>query len=313
MGKPKVSVCVVTYNQKNYIRECLQSLVSQETIFPFEIIVGDDASTDGTAEIVREFANQHPNLIKIVLHKENCGFSKNYFSVHNMAEGEYIAHLDGDDFALVGKLQMQADFLDKHLDCMIVGHSMIYLDDLGNQKVKKKNCPLIADSQYYLKNFGYFAHSSKMYRSEKRSYEYFRDKEVVLDCHLNLFHSLNGKIGYIPEILGVYRCGVGISSDNYELCQNWALKTFQYALDWEIDKKFVLKCYSKFYMQIIYHNLLRQDFRRFQDNENSISLIYRHRVIFLIIKKNLKLFSHLFKLMKFFKSQLMNNETSETR
>lgn len=110
---PKVSVCVVTYNQEKYIRQCLQSIVDQETDFYFEVIVGDDCSIDGTRAIVQEFSEKYSCIIPI-LRKENIGAFKNYIAIHNMARGEYIAHIDGDDYWYPEKISYQARFLDEH-------------------------------------------------------------------------------------------------------------------------------------------------------------------------------------------------------
>ena len=69
----KVSVCVVTYNQEKYIAECLDSLVSQETDFKFEIIVGEDCSTDGTRAIVQQYVDKYPDIVKPIFHDQNVG------------------------------------------------------------------------------------------------------------------------------------------------------------------------------------------------------------------------------------------------
>lgn len=73
---PKLSVCVITYNQKEYIRQCLQSIVDQETDFDFEVIVGDDCSTDGTRAIVQEFARRYPKVVKPIFSEEYWGHPK---------------------------------------------------------------------------------------------------------------------------------------------------------------------------------------------------------------------------------------------
>jgi len=110
---PKVSVCVITYNQEKYIRQCLQSIVDQETDFDFEVIVGEDCSTDGTRAIVQEFSEKFPNIVKPIYQKKNIdGGGYNFLTVHRAARGEYVAHIDGDDFALPGKLQAQANILE---------------------------------------------------------------------------------------------------------------------------------------------------------------------------------------------------------
>jgi glycosyltransferase involved in cell wall biosynthesis len=128
---PKVTVCVITYNQQRYIRECLQSLVDQEADFDFEIIVGDDCSTDGTAGIVEEFVQRHPGIVKLIAQPHNTGGARNYLDVHAAATGTYVAHVDGDDYALPGKLQAQSDLLDEDAQCNAVWHRVDYFDDSG--------------------------------------------------------------------------------------------------------------------------------------------------------------------------------------
>jgi glycosyltransferase involved in cell wall biosynthesis len=128
---PKVSVCVITYNQEHYIGECLQSLVEQRTNFDFEIIVGDDFSTDGTRAIILDFARQYPHLVRTNFQPYNTGGSKNNLDVHAAARGIYVAHIDGDDYALPGKLQAQADVLDADNDCSAVWHIADFFDDMG--------------------------------------------------------------------------------------------------------------------------------------------------------------------------------------
>ncbi|MFZ1246737.1 MAG: glycosyltransferase, partial [Azonexus sp.] len=119
---PKASVCVITYNQEAYIRECLQSIVDQMTDFDFEVIVGDDCSCDGTREAVIEFAERYPGKIVPLLYPHKVGGTQNFISVHNRAAGKYVAHIDGDDIALPGKLQAQVNYLEAHPDCSVVWH-----------------------------------------------------------------------------------------------------------------------------------------------------------------------------------------------
>ena len=130
--KPKVSVCVITYNQERYIEECLLSLVAQETNFDFEIIVGDDFSTDRTRAIVTDIAGRYPHLVRTNFQPSNTGGSRNNLEIHAQARGEYVAHMDGDDYALQGKLQEQSDVLDKDQGCNAVWHPVDFFDDSGN-------------------------------------------------------------------------------------------------------------------------------------------------------------------------------------
>lgn len=110
--KPKVSVCVVTYNQEKYIRQCLQSIVDQETNFEFEVIVSDDCSTDGTRIIIEEFERKYKNKIRPIYSINNVGPYKNLINTCEKASGDFIAHCDGDDFWLPGKLKAQITELD---------------------------------------------------------------------------------------------------------------------------------------------------------------------------------------------------------
>jgi glycosyltransferase involved in cell wall biosynthesis len=111
----KVSVCIVTYNHEAYIRETLDSVLMQDFDKPYEIIVGDDGSTDRTPEILQEYADHYPDRFQLILHEENRGPRANVRSVRARLTGEYIAVLDGDDFWTdPDKLRTQVGFLDAH-------------------------------------------------------------------------------------------------------------------------------------------------------------------------------------------------------
>jgi glycosyltransferase involved in cell wall biosynthesis len=209
---PKVSVCVMTYNQAGYIGQCLQSLVDQQTDFPFEIIVGDDGSTDGTREVIQDFVARHPGLIVPVLHERNIGPTVNYFSVHNLARGVYVAHLDGDDYALPGKLQKLSDHLDGHPDCAIVWHRMQILNEKSQFAVGMPVVPVsrtYGAEKLYAQDLALYygltgCHSGSMYRRECKRLSSF-DGNIV-DYHITLSLCIDGKCAmYIEEPYGVYR------------------------------------------------------------------------------------------------------------
>lgn len=115
-AKPKLSIMVVTYNQEQYISECLDSILAQEINFSYEIIVGDDCSTDTTGQILDTYAAKH-SCISVKHHPKNLGHVKNWEYCLNQCQGEYIAILEGDDYWTdMHKLQRQADYLDKHAE-----------------------------------------------------------------------------------------------------------------------------------------------------------------------------------------------------
>lgn len=198
---PKVSVCVMTYNQEKYIRQCLQSIVDQETDFDFEVIVGDDCSTDGTRAIVQEFADKYLGLVKPIFHEKNIGPTPNYFSVHKSAKGKYVAHVDGDDYALPGKLQAQVDVLDSHPNVSFSVHAVKVVDSeriMGNAE----NLPEIGTLNDLLSLGCYFVHSSTMYRREN---QFNHGVEDIVDYYYFIEHASKGDIFLIKKPLGVYR------------------------------------------------------------------------------------------------------------
>lgn len=114
---PKVSVAMITYNHVRYIVQAVESVLAQVTDFPFEIVLGDDLSTDGTRELVKDLAAKHPGRIRLLLHEKNLGHCGKFNLVATIrnCDGEYVALLEGDDFWNdPKKLQRQVDYLDAH-------------------------------------------------------------------------------------------------------------------------------------------------------------------------------------------------------
>ena len=123
---PVVSICCITYNHEPYIRDCLEGFVMQQTSFPFEVLIHDDASTDHTADIIREYEAKYPDIIKPIYQTENQ-YSKKIGSInatfnYPRAQGKYIALCEGDDFWNdENKLQIQYDFMEAHPDYSMCG------------------------------------------------------------------------------------------------------------------------------------------------------------------------------------------------
>ncbi len=119
MGEKKVSVVVATYNQEKYIRHTLESIFSQKINFEMEVIVGDDCSTDGNANIIREFAEKYPDIMVPVIREKNLGMYGNEADLLTRVHGEYVAFVEGDDYWIDdNKLQKQVEFMDSHPDCV---------------------------------------------------------------------------------------------------------------------------------------------------------------------------------------------------
>lgn len=206
-SSPKVSVCVITYNHEKYIRQCLQSIVDQNPGFDYEVIVGEDCSTDGTRAIVQEFVDRYPYIFRAIFQEKNTRGTKNFLDVHAAARGEYIAHLDGDDWMLPGKLAKQAEFLDAHPQCSFVVHAMRMVSEDGRRMLglmPNRPQPEVSSLERLVRDYLFFAHSSKMYRRSANIFTYPEDEDVI-DFVFHIEHASLGDIGYIPEPLGCYR------------------------------------------------------------------------------------------------------------
>lgn len=207
INSPKVSVCVVTYNQEKYIRQCLQSIVDQKTDFDFEVIIGDDGSTDNTRTIISEFAEKYP-CVKTLYNKENIGPYKNFVATHNMANGEFVAHCDGDDLFLPEKLQKQVSYLNENTYCTVVWHRVNYFDDQGGFSPGEnadysmfKNGKVTIESAL---RFGSVAsHSSIMYRKSARTT--YAPGFDTLDMFYSWEYLCSGWGFILDDVLGEYR------------------------------------------------------------------------------------------------------------
>ena len=123
INQPLVSVLVRTYNHEKYLRYALDSLVCQQTNFPFEIVIGDDCSTDATPTICKEYQEKYPTCIKVILQEKNKGIAENYNDILRQCQGRYIATCDGDDFWCdTEKLQKHVDYMEQYPSVVITYH-----------------------------------------------------------------------------------------------------------------------------------------------------------------------------------------------
>lgn len=215
---PLVSIICLTYNHAPYIRECLDGFLMQKTDFPFEVIIHDDASTDGTTDIVKEYAVKYPNKIKPIIQTENQyskhhGFSYVIKSCVDHCLGKYIAFCEGDDYWIASyKLQKQVDFFDSNPDVDYVCHRYYerYFNEATltlapNKRLDKNN----EDGFYF--NIHDFLHSAWftktltcMIRAESIKNIDF-DFELFRDVHMVAQVLLKGKGYCFSFIGGVYR------------------------------------------------------------------------------------------------------------
>lgn len=133
-----VSVLVITYNQKDYIKKCLDSILRQSINDKIKIYIGDDASNDGTNCIINEYAQMYPNIVVPIIRTYNIGASANLADLIKRAEGKYLAFCEGDDFWISEfKLERQILFLDKNKSFIGVTHEITIVDENDNILDKK--------------------------------------------------------------------------------------------------------------------------------------------------------------------------------
>ena len=217
-----VSICCITYNQENYIRDALDSFISQETNFKYEILIHDDNSSDKTRDIIKEYELKYPKLIKPIYQSENqYSKGKKITAEYNFprVNGKYIALCEGDDYWIDNKkLQKPVDLLDKIEDYSLVVHPSVYFDQQTNIKNKKNflnkdtilNIEDFLDEYYNVMPSTLFHTSSLLFRNrdikkllnEKIDF-YFKCK--VGDIPLELYLANQGKIYFINEYMSVYR------------------------------------------------------------------------------------------------------------
>jgi glycosyltransferase involved in cell wall biosynthesis len=207
-NKPKLSICVITYNHTEFIKSTIESILSQDLPENYELIIADDKSTDDTRAIIDTFAEKNNKIVRIY-QETNIGPAMNWKVLIEASKGEYVAYIDGDDLMLPGKIKTQIDFLDSNPQCNFICHNMkVYAHEdnkyLGDFSSMKSGLYDVGD----LARFGtFFANSSKMYRREcNLNYPYYDGEfKFVGDYVWHIYHVKNSKFAYLSDKLGVYR------------------------------------------------------------------------------------------------------------
>lgn len=226
MGQIQVTVVCITFNHEDYIRDALEGFIAQRTSFSFRVLVGDDCSTDGTPDIIREYALNFPDIIIPVLRQTNIGAGKNWVDLVSKAKSKYIAFCEGDDYwSDPLKLQKQFDYMERHADLRACFHdasvsietesgTWFQANDYnntpdgsllwpsGNKRFHKK-------AVYRLENyilFG-FVHTSSMFIRWDYSIEFpdwFYDHGMS-DFPTWALQINTGKFGYIDQTMSIHR------------------------------------------------------------------------------------------------------------
>ena len=205
---PLVSVAIITYNQKEYLRECIESILEQD-YDNIEIVVSDDCSTDGTQEMLKEYDRKYPNKFVLKLSDKNQGITQNSNLAHFACSGKYIAWMGGDDLMLTEKIRKQVEYMEKNPECTICYHNLDVFQSETNETLyffneKRKN----EGDVYASIKYGTFNGAcSTMVRKDKTPKDGFNELIPVASDWLYWVETLHngGTINYIDEILGRYR------------------------------------------------------------------------------------------------------------
>jgi glycosyltransferase involved in cell wall biosynthesis len=219
----KVSVSIITYNHETFIAQAIESALAQQVHFDYELVIGEDHSSDRTREIVCDYAARYPRRIRLFLHEHPDGYpringNRNFFNNILNARGEYVALLEGDDYWTDPlKLQKQVDFLERHAECSACFHNVRILhegaperDRLSYRARRKKKFFALPDivSSHFIPT------CSTMFRNRFDSS--FPDWVYTVsmgDWPLHVFNAEHGFYGYIDEVMAVYRVhGAGLWS-----------------------------------------------------------------------------------------------------
>jgi glycosyltransferase involved in cell wall biosynthesis len=204
-----VSALIVTYNHERFVRQALDSALLQRLPQPFEILVSEDCSTDGTRAIVHEYAERHPQLIRLLLSEQNLHSNEVVARGFRAARGRYVALLDGDDYwTSDDKLRAQVEFLEARPDLTICFHNVQVVDEHSQSTGRLWNAPgqQEVSGLHDLLRGNFIASTSVMYRrTAVAEVPAWYDRFPITDWPLHVIYALAGRIGYLDRTLGAYR------------------------------------------------------------------------------------------------------------
>ena len=244
----KVSICMITYNHENFIAQAIEGVLMQKTNFQFELIIGEDCSTDSTRKICIEYQKKFPDKIKLRLPEMNLGGDLNFIqNLENCCQGyKYTAMCEGDDFWIdPNKLQQQVDYLQQNLKCGLV-YTDVQIFNQETQSLQKVVPRFVNDEtkviaelikSKYIEFASVVLRTSLLYKLLGEVFiKEFRGN-IILDTRLILEFAHHSKIGYLPITTSVYRHVQGSASrptniakyliaskDSYQLRRNFILK-----------------------------------------------------------------------------------------
>lgn len=307
-----VSVICTAYNHEKYIRDALEGFVTQKTDFPFEVLVNDDASTDSTAEIIREYAEKYPEIIRPVYQTENR-YSKGVRISREillpMARGKYVAFCEGDDYWCdEDKLALQAAYLDRHPECSATVHNTRFLHvKTGESYVKYGETDRdITASECIRSASSAFHTSSVMERRELEACppDFVYSVPGVVDYPRSIYLAMSGTVHYFGRCMSVYRAGTAGSwtervmrdEEQTAITKRNILRMLEAARDYsgeayaEDFSEACRKCeYTLCRLEHRYRDMFRAEYRDYnREIPKKLMMKYRLRALLPFLRKNRK-------------------------
>ena len=265
ISNPVVSICCITYNHEKYIEETIDSFLMQETNFPFEIVIGEDCSTDNTRKIIEKYKEMYPNIIKLIVSENNVGMQANGQRTMEACIGEYMALCEGDDYWTdKNKLQIQKDFLESNPEYIICYTDVEAFNENGiiQDYIGGATKDLTADE---LKKATPINTLTTMYRNimkDKFSAEFKASKYGDLFIWSILGYYGKGK--YLPQIKPArYRVHLGGVHSGTSQIDKYDNTLITYALLLSYHKKLGSSHIVEYFRQEILWLLLRNNFKSF--------------------------------------------------
>lgn len=223
-----VSIFMITYNHEKYLEEALDSIIMQKTNFKFDIVVGEDFSTDNTRKILLKYYEKYPSEFKLLLHQKNVGAMQNQIETLKACTGKYIAMCEGDDYWTDPlKLQKQVDFLEENEDYCLTHHKAGILKEgkISEDHLNKNTEE--TTTLYDLSKHNYLRTPTVLFRNPKiKIFPEYLLKSTAGDypLYILVLDEFKHKIKYFNKIMGVYRIheqGLWETRPMYFRLQRW--------------------------------------------------------------------------------------------
>lgn len=245
---PLLSVCLITYNDVKYIREAIDGVLMQKVKYSWEFIIADDCSTDGTREIVLEYKEKYPNIIKLILQENNVGPAKNFMELMSAPRSKYIAYIEGDDYWTdPHKLQRQLEYLENNQDYGLVYSKAKVFNDIKGCFEKKIIGKAFNDKELLLSNT--IPTLTTMFRRDLYQ-RYLLDVKPEEknwesgDYPIWLWFQFNSKIYFMPDITAAYRLLAESASHSSNLNRRYRFRLNSFNISDYYAKRF---CTDDFY------------------------------------------------------------------